>query len=202
MEKVKLSFGDTIKDSITIGLKNAPSIVGCVVLWILTIWIPWINVGTTIAIWTLPIELSKGKIISPLSIFDGKYRKHFGNVFLTIGLMVPPIIVALFFMIVPAIVLSIAWSLAIFFVIDKGKNATEALSASNEATHGSKWAIFGVMICISIGIFILNWLFGMILDAIDVGFITLVINLAIFVLGFSISTAANASIYRQLQNNV
>lgn len=45
---------------------------------------------------TIPIELSKGKVISPLFIFDGKYRKYMGEYFTLIGLMYLAIIPALF----------------------------------------------------------------------------------------------------------
>ena len=49
MEMKKLDFAETLKDSIEIGVKNAPSIVVAVILWLVTIWIPYINIGTTIA---------------------------------------------------------------------------------------------------------------------------------------------------------
>ena len=75
----KLDFKELLTNTITIGLKNFPSLIGCVVLWILTIWIPYVNVGTTIAIFTLPAALSKGKIISPLEIFNKKYFKFMGE---------------------------------------------------------------------------------------------------------------------------
>ena len=50
----KVSFRLTFAEALEIGVKNAPSIIGCVVLWLLTIWVPYINVGTTIAINMLP----------------------------------------------------------------------------------------------------------------------------------------------------
>ena len=54
MEMKKLDFSETLKDSIAIGVKNAPSVVVAVALWLVTIWIPYINIGTTIAISLLP----------------------------------------------------------------------------------------------------------------------------------------------------
>lgn len=50
MEVKKLDFGETLKDSVAIGVKNAPSVIAAVALWLITIWIPYLNVGTTIAI--------------------------------------------------------------------------------------------------------------------------------------------------------
>ena len=62
----KLDFKELLTNTLTIGLKNFPSLLGCIVLWVLTIWIPYINVGTTIAIFKLRAALRKGKFISPL----------------------------------------------------------------------------------------------------------------------------------------
>ena len=57
MEVKKLDFGETLKDSVAIGVKNAPSVIAAVALWLITIWIPYLNVGTTIAITLLPTQL-------------------------------------------------------------------------------------------------------------------------------------------------
>ena len=55
MEMKKLDFAETLKDSIEIGVKNAPSIVVAVILWLVTIWIPYINIGTPIAFITFVV---------------------------------------------------------------------------------------------------------------------------------------------------
>lgn len=99
MEMKKLDFSETLKDSIAIGVKNAPSVVVAVALWLVTIWIPYINIGTTIAISLLPVELAKGSVINPLGIFDSKYRRYMGEYLITAGLMVIPIYIAFVFMI-------------------------------------------------------------------------------------------------------
>ena len=112
----KITVAGVISEGIGLGIKNAISMLGATILWLLTIWIPYLNVGTTIAMTTIPIELSKGRVISPLFIFDGKYRKFMGEYFTLIGLMYLAIIPALFFMIVPGIIISIGWSLAIYIL--------------------------------------------------------------------------------------
>lgn len=81
-----LDFARTIKDSFVLGFRNAASIFGCVILWLLTIWIPYINIGTTIALTMLPLEVASGKIISPLSIFHARYRRYMGEFLITAGL--------------------------------------------------------------------------------------------------------------------
>lgn len=55
MEMKKLDFAETLKDSIEIGVKNAPSIVVAVTLWLVTIWIPYLNIRTTIAFITFVV---------------------------------------------------------------------------------------------------------------------------------------------------
>lgn len=175
----KVSFRLTFAEALEIGVKNAPSIIGCVVLWLLTIWVPYINVGTTIAINMLPIELAKGGVISPLGIFDAKYRKYMGDFLITTGLMIIPVFIASLFMIVPGIVLSIAWSLAYFFLFEKKKNPMQAISASNEATYGSKWTMFFVLLAFVVAAYVIAGIFAWICAAIDVGFITFVVLLAL-----------------------
>mgnify|MGYP000533750954 FL=1 len=202
MEVKKLDFGETLKDSVAIGVKNAPSVIAAVALWLITIWIPYLNVGTTIAITLLPTQLAKGEIVNPLGIFDSKYRRYMGEFFITMGLMIFPIFIGVLFMVIPGIVLSIAWSLAYFFLFEKKKNPMQAISASNEATYGSKWTMFFVLLAFVVAAYVIAGIFAWICAAIDVGFITFVVLLALVAVIMSISLAINASFWRQLKDNV
>ena len=202
MEVKKLDFGETLKDSVAIGVKNAPSVIAAVALWLITIWIPYLNVGTTIAITLLPTQLAKGEIVNPLGIFDSKYRRYMGEFFITMGLMIFPIFIGVLFMVIPGIVLSIAWSLAYFFLFEKKKNPMQAISASNEATYGSKWTMFFVLLAFVVAAYVIAGIFAWICAAIDVGFITFVVMLALVAVIMSISLAINASFWRQLKDNV
>lgn len=158
MEK-KITIQSILTNGFTIGIQNAASLVGAIVLWILTIWIPYINIGTTIAIATLPIEMSKGKIFSPLSIFDKKYYSFMGEFFLLMGLMLSGITMGMIFFIIPGYVIAIAWSLAVYLLIDKKMNPMEALSASNKMTMGYKWTIFLALFVLMIVFYILMFIF-------------------------------------------
>ena len=202
MEMKKLDFAETLKDSIAIGVKNAPSVVVAVALWLVTIWIPYINIGTTIAISLLPVELAKGSVINPLGIFDSKYRRYMGEYLITAGLMVIPIYIAFVFMIVPGIVLSLSWALSFYFLLGKGKNPMQAIKASNDATYGSKWTMFFVLLAFVVAAYVVAGIFAWICAAIDVGFITFVVLLALVAVIMSISLAINASFWRQLKDNV
>lgn len=202
MEMKTLDFAETFKDAVAIGVKNAPSVIAAVALFLITIWIPYINVGTYIAITLLPTQLAKGEVINPLSIFDSKYRRYMGEFFITMGLMVIPTYIALLFMFVPGIVISIAWTLSYYFLIEKGKNPIQAIRASNDATYGSKWTMFFVLLAFAAAAIIVLWIFSKICGMIDVGFITFVVMFALVVLVMSIGMAINASFWKQLKDNV
>lgn len=202
MEMKKLDFAETLKDSIAIGVKNAPSVVVAVALWLVTIWIPYINIGTTIAISLLPVELAKGNVVNPLSIFDSKYRRYMGEYLITTGLMVIPIYIAFIFLIIPGIVLSLSWALAFYFLIDKGKNPMQAIKASNDATYGNKWTMFFVMLVFIVIAGIVLGIISLVCSAIDVDFITFVVMFIFIVLAASIRMAIDASFWKQMQNNV
>ena len=202
MEVKKLDFGETLKDSVAIGVKNAPSVIAAVALWLITIWIPYLNVGTTIAITLLPTQLAKGEIVNPLGIFDSKYRRYMGEFFITMGLMVFPIFIGVLFMVIPGIVLSLAWSLSYYFLNEKGKNPMEAIKASNDATYGSKWTMFFVMLVFCIVFGVTFGILGAVCSLIDVGFITFLVMFALVVLAISIDMAIEASIWKQLKDNV
>ena len=202
METKRLDFATTLQDAIAIGLKNAPSVIAAVALWLVTIWVPYINVGTTIAITLLPTRLAKGEIVNPLGIFDSKYRRYMGEYFITMGLMVFPILIGVLFMIVPAIVLSLAWTLSYYFLFEKGKNPIQAIKASNDATYGSKWTMFAVQLVVGIIVGIVLGIFRFLCDLIDVEFITFIVMFVLYVLAISISMAVNASYWKQLKDNV
>ena len=68
-----MTISSLLKGGIQIGLKNFLSLVGALILYTLTIWVPYLNVGTTIAMVSIPAALSRGEIISPTEIFKSKY---------------------------------------------------------------------------------------------------------------------------------
>jgi len=147
----KLAVGATIKEGISIGTKNIGPILVNVLLWVLTIWIPYLNVGTTIGLTAgIVSKASRGEAIPMTEIFDPKYRKYMGEYFLTSGLIGVAVGIGTIFGIIPGIVIGIAWSLAILLVIDKGKNPTEAITLSNNCTYGYKAKMFGIyfLVCL------------------------------------------------------
>jgi len=195
--KNKITISSVLGEGLNIGLKNALSILGAIVLWLLTLWVPYINVGTTIAICAIPVALAQGKTISPLFIFESKYRKMMGEFFLLAVFIYMAMIPLLIFLIVPAFVVGIAWSLAFYLLIDKGLAPGEALTTSNRLTYGYKWRIFGVSVVIAIVPLLLaciSLLAGNVADSWWFLLLMLVIELLIAVWGLG----CDAVIYRNL----
>ena len=193
-----LTVGNIITNAIQIGLKNMVNLVGAVILWLVTIWIPYLNVGTTIGIYNLVLAMSRDEPFTPTEIFDPKYRKHMGEFFLLMGFMGFGIYMGLAFFIIPGFVISIAWGMAIYIMFDKGVSPLEAIKLSNEITYGEKWTIFlgtfALVIILEVALLILLWIFSGILAGL-VGLVGLVAITSI-VLG------AYAYIYRILSQKL
>ena len=194
MAAKKITYVGVMSEGATIAVKNVLSMAGAVVLWLLTIWVPYINVGTTIALQTMPIELSKGKVISPLYIFDEKYRKYMGEYFTLTGLISLSVLPALAFLIVPAIIILLGWSLAYYILVDKGVAPGEALVRSNNATSGYKWVLFAINISISVPLLILM----MMIFTSDAGTFGIIMTLIAVIAVTVYSLSCMAVVYRNL----
>jgi len=165
----QLSIGSIISNGLSYGFKNILNLLGAVVLWVLTIWIPYLNIGTTIGLVGLVVHMSKGEPFSPTVIFDAKYRKNFGEFFLLCGFMMIGINFASMLLIIPGIVLQVAWGQSLYLFLDKGIKPLGALRKSNDITYGKKWHIFlgefilmiivGIIFVIVVAIFSKIWVF-------------------------------------------
>lgn len=194
MEK---EFVPTLLDAYAIAVKNALSIVIAILLWVLTIWIPYINIGTTIALCTMPLALSRNKPISPTFIFDKRYRQFFGEFFLTGGLMLAGVLAGALFCGFPAIVILISWSLAPLLVLDKGCNASEALTLSNKYTYGNKFLIFILFLALLVSLGVILGILAAILGAIAEALSFIAILLAVILIPAT-GVGLIAAIYKRL----
>ena len=197
----KLNIMATVKDGIAIALVNYLSLVAAAALYVLTIWIPYLNVGTTIAMASLPAEMAKGNVVNPLFIFKGIYRRNMGEFLILMALMTGAISVGFMFGIIPGIVISIAWNYAVVLFIDKDMNTLEALRESNRLTYGNKWRIFGaefvLSFCLGVAVGIINSIFGIG----EVGWlqtIGTIINVILIIFMIPAIFGVDASIYKQL----
>lgn len=156
----KLNIIETIKEGVNCALKNFVSLLVAVVLYVLTVWIPYLNIGTTVGLVKFIIAMSRGEAVDPLILFKKENFDNFGNLFLFLGLESMGIIAASFFMLVPAIVLGIAWNFALYFLVDRNMRPVEALDFSFKATNGEKWRIFATELIVLIAVGIVCGLLG------------------------------------------
>lgn len=199
-QEKKITVFGVISEGVEIGIKNSASLLGASLLWILTIWIPYVNVGTTIAMATIPIELSKGKIISPLFIFDKRYRQYMGEYFTLKGLMMISILPAQLFMYIPGKIISIGWSLALYILLDKNIAPGEAMIRSNKATYGYKWTIYGISFILGAAFVLLLLISSTTISS--SGFLFFILFIAISVVYTTAKLGCNAVIYRNLTANI
>lgn len=203
----KITILGVWKDAWSIGIRNVFPLLGTVILYLLTIWIPYINIGTTIAMSSIPLELSKGHTISPVFIFKAKYRRYMGEFLVLVFLQGIGTILALP-LLIPAIVISQAWSLAICLFVDKKYSPVEALMKSNDATYGYKWTIFFAILLVNVICFLVAGIIALIYSSllwnfdtdeiIPVSIIFGLLVICLLLIATSFICACKAVIYRNL----
>ena len=142
MQTKKLEVFPTLTEACRLGIQNVIPLILTVVLYVLTCWIPYLNVGTTVGLYRIIIDLSKGKTVDPLSIFKKENFKNMGGFFLMLGFLTLGITASMAFMFVPALIMGIAWGYAIYIFLEKKVSPLKALMLSDKATYGEKWTIF------------------------------------------------------------
>jgi hypothetical protein len=202
----KLAVVPTIKDGIAIGTKNIGPILVNVLLWALTVWIPYLNVGTTIGLMVgIVAKASKGEPIDMTDIFDPKYRKYIGEFFISSGLICLGVITGMLFGIIPGVVICLAWSLTLLLVIDKGKNPTEAITISNNCTYGYKRYMIGIFLLVGVGFGVVNMILMGIGSAtgnpVFIGFFSF-LSVLVGLFAVFVFIGIQASIYKQLTADV
>lgn len=194
-----LTIESILKNGVSLGVSNFVTIFLALVLWLVTIWIPYLNVGTTIAILTMPTALAKGDVpTSATYIFDNKYRKYMGEFFTLTGLKVVSLIPAFLFCYIPGLVISIGWKLALYILFDKELSPSQSLMESAKLTNGHKWTIFLSEFLYSIAVFVVAAIAFLIAEAIDVSLIYLILIVAVVALSMVGYIGMNTVIYRTL----
>lgn len=200
-----LTVGELLTEGSKLGLTNFLSIFLAYILWGLTCWIPYLNVGTTIGLINLPINLSKsdGSMISPTAIFDGKYRKYMGEFFSLTGLMMISLLPAFFFMIVPAIIIGYGWSQAYYLMFDKEMSPSDAMLQSTKITYGYKSTLFFAELLIGVIVSVvwalIGWLCGSVIGSMA---LTGILGLILFAAYSVIKVGMAAIAYRKLSTRL
>lgn len=190
----ELTVGSILKEAFGRGLKNLPAIAVNAILWILTIWIPYLNVGTTIGMTVgLVMKMKNGEQIKYLEIFDPIYRKKMGSFILVVALVYVGVLIATAFMIIPGIILQIAWMLALYLAVDKDMNPMEAIYKSNQMTYGRKGTIFLSMLVLGLVILVGGGIAALIMRGSP--FIRGIIYIAVTLLYIPLNIGATSYIY-------
>jgi len=196
MQENKFTIDRIIKGGIDIGLKNSVAIMVNGILWLLTIWIPFVNVGATIGFTVgIVVRASKGETIGMTEVFNPRYRKYIGEYFLTYSLMFIGVLAGLIFMVGPGILIAVSWSQALPLVVDQAKNPMEALLLSNKLTYGKKRTIFLANLVNLVAIALLIAIFQMI------PVVGALLIAALFIPQILLTIGMNAYIYRSLCSN-
>ena len=198
MEKLKVI--PTIKDGIIYGLKNIPSLLGMVILYVLTVWIPYLNVGTTIGVQKAVIKIGRGEIINPLDIFNKENFKNLGDYFLLMGLMSMGIAAATAFMFIPGIVVSIAWGFAMYFFLDKGLSPTKCLKVSWKSTEGEKWTIFWIVLLACVLFSIVGGILFGLATIKYIGWLFAILGVAVYLVMFATLIAIEGVMYKHFSD--
>lgn len=146
----KLNIQQTLADGVRLGFKNIVNLLLMTLLFMITFWIPYLNVGTTIGFYKAIIALSKGEPIDPTSIFNKDNFKSLGDFFLLLGLETAGIGAAAMFFLFPALVVSLAWQFAIYFFLDRKTSPLKSLGLSYDTTCGEKWRLFFVYFSLAV----------------------------------------------------
>lgn len=207
-----LSFSLTLSEGLTSGLQNSLRLLAILLLFCVTWWIPYINIGVYIALTALPAQWAKGEKVNPLLIFDGLYRRPMGNFLLSQLFVGTAIVLGMCFMIVPGIVIALAWSLTTLFIVEYDMNPLEATNASNTCTYGNKWTIFGVSFAFVLFAAVVYAIFfglsALIINNINgssywiTATLFAIINLIVTTIMLSINIGITGSIWRQLKSRV
>ena len=83
--------------------------------------------SATIGLLGIVVALSKGTPTTATQIFDPKYRKQMGEFFLLMAFVVFGTYAGLMFLIIPGMVISIAWGQAVYIFLDRGMDPLEAI---------------------------------------------------------------------------
>lgn len=196
-----LKVGDIISNAFKISFANLGALIGAIFLWLITIWIPYINVGTTIGLYGIVVILSRGEKLSATEIFKNHYRKYMGEFFLILAFLFMGTLFGFYLFIIPGIVILLAWSQAFYLLLDKELNPIETLKVSNQITYGKKWTIFGGMfllvLILYIPLFIIFWILSK---------VSPVLGVIVLILGYlfiaCIIFGAYAYIYGELKKRI
>ncbi|MCI2081839.1 MAG: hypothetical protein LKK19_06290 [Bacteroidales bacterium] len=191
----KIKFSPAISGGTKLGFENFWPLFLTSIVYLLTCWIPYLNIGTTIAYTKLPVKIARGEKITPEYLFESHWFHFMGDYFILIGIMFAALVMGFCLFVVPCIVLSLAWALATLLLLDKRMNAMDALHESNRLTEGSKWQMFLVILAYCAVLGVLVWAFSAIFGGNAIGKI---LSIAVGLVAIPVYEGILAQFYKTL----
>ena len=151
----ELNVNDIIRNAFTSGVKNWIKISLTLLLFAVSCWIPYLNIGAVISFTGFIILISKDKPITPTHLFNKYYIKKFPDyallTFLWYGGFFGAMMLlfngagwaGLLTIFVPITILSLTWFVSFYLCLDKDIDPIKSIYLSNKITHGYKGTIFG-----------------------------------------------------------
>tara|TARA_Y100001970_G_C14090116_1_gene779551 strand:+ start:165 stop:1160 length:996 start_codon:yes stop_codon:yes gene_type:complete len=137
-----LSVSNIFRKSFEINKKHQLKVLATYLLWLLTIWIPYINIGTTIGLKTMVVKITNNEDFSPLDIFKVEHRAYFGEFLLLSFMFYAITLFGTIFFIFTGIIIQHALSQIFYLGIDKKYNFADCFKISYKITFGEKVSIF------------------------------------------------------------
>lgn len=154
-----ISIKDVIISSFKIANNYKVKVILSYLLWLLTFWIPYFNIGTTIGLKKMILKMSKDESFSPTDIFSSEHRKNIDTFlilwFISSNIIITASIVFLFF---PGYVMYFSLSQIYLLFVDKNLGAMESIKESYRITYGEKWQILFSKLLGNIGLYLLGLL--------------------------------------------
>ena len=196
----ELSVGEIVSNAISIGMKQFFPLLLTGILYVLTVWIPYLNIGTTIGLFCIIANLSRGGTINPTDIFDPKYRKNIGDFFLLLAFTTAGFL-ASFILPGAGSVIQYAWMLAFPLFADKGTGPLQSLQLSNRLTYGNKLTMFLGMLVLGI-VIVVALVIAMFIGRSISSIVGLLLMLVVYAVAFPIMLSAISYIYGRLTSEL
>ena len=131
-----LSVSDILRKSFEINKKHQFKVLATYLLWLLTIWIPYINIGTTIGLKAMVVKISNNEAFSPLDIFKVEHRAYFGEFLLLSFMFYAITLFGTILFIFTGLIIQYALSQIFYLSIDKKYNFADCFKISYKITFG------------------------------------------------------------------
>ena len=201
MEPKRVDIAAAAADTFAIATRHAPSIIAAVILFLLTLWVPYVNLGTLIALTLLPVRLARDERIEALSIFRSEYRRRMGDFLLTAALKQAALALGTALLVIPGVVLALAWKPAYWCLAEHDKSPLEAIRAAEAATRGSKWRLFALFFAFTLCATVAGLALHTVCRAIGISLVSSIVLFAFVVLVLWIHTSLCAAVWKQLRDN-